>query len=97
MCVAKLCRSVCGLTVCGSPARLMLAVWAACGLFYVVAPIRYDVVPSPTTVAFILLGLLSFVCIGLLVLFVFHEVRLRRELHKHPREVDHTDKERRGF
>jgi uncharacterized membrane protein YesL len=43
------------------------------------------------------LGLISFVCIGLLVLFVFHEVRLRMELHKHPREVDHTDKERRGF
>ncbi len=43
------------------------------------------------------LGALSFVCVGLLVLFVFHEVRLRIELHKHPREVDHTDKERRGF
>jgi oligosaccharide repeat unit polymerase len=46
---------------CGSPARLMLTAWAACGLFYVVGPIRYDVVPSPTTVGFILLGLLSFV------------------------------------
>jgi hypothetical protein len=43
------------------------------------------------------LGLLSVVCVALLVLFVFHEVRLRLELHNNPREVDHTDKERRGF
>lgn len=43
------------------------------------------------------LGALSVVCLGLLILFVFHEIRLRIDLHKHPREVDHTDKERRGF
>jgi hypothetical protein len=43
------------------------------------------------------LGALSAVCLTLLALFVFHEVRLRIELHRHPREVDHTDKERRGF
>jgi hypothetical protein len=43
------------------------------------------------------LGVLSVVCVALLVLFVFHEVRLRLEIHRHPREVDHTDKERRGF
>jgi hypothetical protein len=43
------------------------------------------------------LGLLSVICVTLLVLFIYHEVRLRVELHRHPREVDHTDKERRGF
>ena len=43
------------------------------------------------------LGLISVVCVTLLVLFAFHEVRLRLELHRHPREVDHADKERRGF
>jgi hypothetical protein len=43
------------------------------------------------------LGVLSVICLTLLALFVFHEIRLRMELHKHPREVDHTDKERRGF
>ena len=43
------------------------------------------------------LGALSVVCLILLVLFVVHEIRLRLELHRHPREVDHTDKERRGF
>jgi hypothetical protein len=43
------------------------------------------------------LGALSIICLGLLALFVFHEVRLRIELHRHPRGVDHTDKERRGF
>ncbi len=43
------------------------------------------------------LGVLSFVCLALLALFVFHEIRLRVDLHRHPREVDHTDKERRGF
>ena len=43
------------------------------------------------------LGVLSFACLALLALFVFHEVRLRSELRGHPQEVDHTDKERRGF
>jgi hypothetical protein len=43
------------------------------------------------------LGLLSVVCLALLVLFTIHEVRLRIELHNNPREADHTDKERRGF
>ncbi len=43
------------------------------------------------------LGALSVVCLVLLALFVFHEVRMRIELHRHPREVDHTDRERRGF
>ena len=43
------------------------------------------------------LGLLSVICLTLLALFVAHEVMLRRELRNHPREVDHTDKERRGF
>jgi len=43
------------------------------------------------------LGVLSFVCLALLALFVFHEIRLRVDLRRHPREVDHTDKERRGF
>ena len=43
------------------------------------------------------LGLLSFISLALLVLFTIHEMRLRRELRHHPREVDHTDKERRGF
>ena len=43
------------------------------------------------------LGLLSFACLTLLVLFTVHEVMLRRDLRTHPREVDHTDKERRGF
>jgi hypothetical protein len=43
------------------------------------------------------LGALSVICLALLALFVTHEVMLRRELRNHPREVDHTDKERRGF
>ena len=43
------------------------------------------------------LGVISFICLGLLALFAVHEVMLRRELRNHPREVDHTDKERRGF
>jgi membrane protein implicated in regulation of membrane protease activity len=43
------------------------------------------------------LGLISFACLALLVAFTVHEVLLRRELRDHPREVDHTDKERRGF
>ncbi len=43
------------------------------------------------------LGLLSVICLTLLGLFVAHELMLRRELHRNPREVDHTDKERRGF
>jgi hypothetical protein len=43
------------------------------------------------------LGALSVVCLVLLALFIFHEVRMRIELHRNPREVDHTDKERRGF
>ncbi|MGA9372456.1 MAG: hypothetical protein WBV53_11470 [Solirubrobacterales bacterium] len=43
------------------------------------------------------LGVISVVCLALLVLFLVHEVRLRMELRNHPREVDHADKERRGF
>ena len=43
------------------------------------------------------LGALSVGCLVLLVLFIYHEIRMRIELHRHPREVDHTDKERRGF
>ena len=43
------------------------------------------------------LGVLSVVCLVLLPLFVFHEIRLRIDLQRHPREVDHTDRERRGF
>jgi uncharacterized membrane protein len=43
------------------------------------------------------LGALSVVCLALLALFVVHEVMLRRDLRNHPREVDHADKERRGF
>ncbi len=43
------------------------------------------------------LGALSVVCLALLALFVVHEVMLRRDLRNHPREVDHTDRERRGF
>jgi hypothetical protein len=43
------------------------------------------------------LGVISVICLTLLGLFAVHEVLLRRELQKHPREADHTDKERRGF
>jgi hypothetical protein len=43
------------------------------------------------------LGVLSVICLTLLGLFVAHEVMLRRSLRRHPREVDHTEKERRGF
>jgi hypothetical protein len=44
------------------------------------------------------LGLLSFVCIALLVLFAIHEVRLRREMRRHPPHTfDHADRERRGW
>ena len=43
------------------------------------------------------LGALSVACLALLVLFIAHEVMLRRDLRRHPREVDHADKERRGF
>jgi len=43
------------------------------------------------------LGALSVGCLALLALFIFHEIRMRIELHRHPREVDHTDRERRGF
>ncbi len=44
------------------------------------------------------LGLLSIVCLVLLVMFAIHEVRLRRELRANPpRELDHSDRERRGW
>lgn len=43
------------------------------------------------------LGLLSVLCVVLLVLFTIHEIRLRRKLKAEPRQVDHADKERRGF
>lgn len=44
------------------------------------------------------LGLLSFVCLGTIVLFAVHEVRLRREIRRHPPHTfDHADRERRGW
>lgn len=44
------------------------------------------------------LGLLSFACLGLIVLFAIHELRLRREMRRHPpHSYDHTDRERRGW
>jgi hypothetical protein len=43
------------------------------------------------------LGALSVACLVLLVLFGIHEWRMRVEQREHPREVDHTDRERRGF
>ena len=44
------------------------------------------------------LGLLSFLCLGLVVLFTFHELALRRELKAHPDPgADHTNRERRGW
>jgi hypothetical protein len=44
------------------------------------------------------LGALSFLCLGLIVLFAIHEVRLRRELNRHPpHPYDHADRERRGW
>jgi hypothetical protein len=43
------------------------------------------------------LGVLSFACLALLALFVFHEVRLRLALRNSPHEIDHSDKERRGW
>ena len=44
------------------------------------------------------LGALSIVCLVLLVLFAIHELRLRRELASRPRrELDHADRERRGW
>ena len=42
-------------------------------------------------------GLLSIACLTLLVLFVFHEVHIRRELRKYRHDLDHSDRERRGF
>ena len=43
------------------------------------------------------LGVLSFACLALLVLFVVHEVLLRRQARGHLDEVDHSDRERRGW
>lgn len=44
------------------------------------------------------LGLLSIVCLVLLVLFAIHELRLRQQRKKFPpHEFDHTDRERRGW
>lgn len=44
------------------------------------------------------LGVLSVVCLVLLVLFAIHEVRLRRERRKFPPHTfDHRDRERRGW
>lgn len=44
------------------------------------------------------LGLLSFFCLGLIVLFTFHELALRREMKAHPdQSADHENRERRGW
>lgn len=44
------------------------------------------------------LGALSIVCLVLLAGFAVHEVRLRRERQRHPpHELDHSDRERRGW
>ena len=44
------------------------------------------------------LGALSFVCLALMLLFVIHEIRLRREMRRHPPHTyDHADRERRGW
>jgi hypothetical protein len=44
------------------------------------------------------LGVLSIVCLALLVLFAIHEFRLRQERKAHPpHEFDHADRERRGW
>jgi TRAP-type C4-dicarboxylate transport system permease large subunit len=44
------------------------------------------------------LGTLSVACILLIVLFAIHEVRLRREIARHPpHSYDHSDRERRGW
>ena len=44
------------------------------------------------------LGVLSIVCLALLIAFALHEVRLRMERRKHPpHEFDHRDRERRGW
>lgn len=42
-------------------------------------------------------GVLSIVCITLLVLFAIHEVHMRREMRRHRHDMDHSDRERRGF
>jgi hypothetical protein len=42
-------------------------------------------------------GVLSIICLTLLVLFIFHEVHLRREMRLHRHDTDHSDRERRGF
>ena len=42
-------------------------------------------------------GILSFICLTLLVLFIIHEVLLRREMRLHRHDMDHSDRERRGF
>lgn len=44
------------------------------------------------------LGVLSIFCLALLVAFAIHEVQLRRARRLHPpHELDHTDRERRGW
>lgn len=44
------------------------------------------------------LGTLSFICLGLIVLFAIHEVRVRRATRGHPPHVhDQADRERRGW
>ncbi len=44
------------------------------------------------------LGAVSIVCLVLLVVFAIHEARLRLELKNRPRrELDHSDRERRGW
>lgn len=43
------------------------------------------------------LGVMSVLCIALLVLFTIHEVRLRRALGRDRGLVDHRDRERRGW
>jgi hypothetical protein len=43
------------------------------------------------------LGLLSFLCLGLLVGFSVHEILLHREQQANPQRTDRADKERRGW
>lgn len=48
------------------------------------------------------LGLISIACLGLIVLFAWHEIRVRRELktpegHERHARSAHTQRERRGF
>jgi hypothetical protein len=75
-------------------ARFRVAFWAlAAGVIGLYLYGLFTGVYSPLQ-----LGTLSFVCLGLIVLFAIHEVRLRREMRRHPPHTyDHTDRERRGW